>query len=298
MKVASSKSGIITIEDYDENKHPWVNTRMSPLGDKLKYCSTHSKMKQIVIKESESWDEEPEIETKPNYDDSAKWSVWTEEGCYDTCYCKNDLNVAKSWYISDFPNIISYITENNLKLIENSKELHKINNSIKILTSKRDNNDTYMITLKEAIKEAENEVLKYKDSSNDIDIEKYKKATKNLNIIIRQYNSYSNTTASSNVISDIYNTKTQLEKSVEHYSLNIKIKLQTLVENYMIEMDNGDKENASKIFKELKKYNNIIDIDEYEKIYKNKCEQYKLSKQVVTKEVITSKYTQSIIKKD
>ena len=298
MKVASSKSGIITIEDYDENKHPWVKDKTSPLGDKLKSCQYHSKPIEIITKEAESWDEDPEIETKINYNNPAKWAIWNSNICYDTCHIKSHLSVQKEWYFNEYINTVAQLTEINSKFLENSKELYKINNSIKILTSKRDVSDSYYVTLKEAIKEAENEVLKYRDSKDEIDIEKYKKSVKNLNIITRQFNNYTSSSASTNVMSEIYTTKTQLEKSVEYHMSSIRIKLQILIENYMIEMDNGNKEDANKIFKEINKYTDIISLDEYEKIYKNKCDTLRKEQNSVNIKDTQSKYTQSVLKRD
>ncbi len=295
-KISVSKGGVITIEDYDENKHVWASKKVSPLGDKLKLCSTHSKCIEIIIKDAENWDEEPVIEYQPNYKNPSKWSFWSDNNCYDICYLKQELSIPKNWIEVDYPIIIKSISETKEKLIEVSKELHKINSNIKSNVNKTDPNDPYFSTLKEALIEIDKEITKYKDSNDEMDIAKCNKSIKYFNIIKRQFEGYTNSISSNEIMSNLYFHQNQYEKIIENYITSIKMKVQILVENYMIEIENKNMENVELLKLQLNKYTDIISEDDYEMYYKNMCEERRDAKIVEQhKENKTSKYGQVVL---
>lgn len=294
MKIAFSIGGNTFIEDFDEDKHKWVNNRTSPLGDKLKLCSIHSKCKEIIIKEAENWDEDPVLEYKTNYDNPSKWAIWFDkDNCYDVCHLKHDLSIPKDWMETDLPLIVKSISETKEKFIEASKELHKINVNIKSNTNKTDPNDPYFSTLKEAMEEIQKDIVRFSEGNDEMDKIKLAKCNKNMNIIKRQYESYTTSASSSEMMNSLYLHQNQHEKIIENHITSMKLKIQDIIENYMIEIENKNAENVKILKFHLEGYFDIISEDEYEKIYKDKCKREIEKTQTTTSK--TSKYGQIIL---
>jgi hypothetical protein len=288
MIVSTSFGGYTKIENYDEKTHPWVNDKKSPLGDQLKLCPYHSVPIEKTTKESQSWEEESVVENIHNTNNPPRFGVWkTMHICYDTCHVYSDIHIPDGWMIQKYPNLNESINELNQKILEASKEIHKLRLNISDLTKKNDTEDPYFVTLKDALIESGGEIKKYENDDKN-----FQKALKNHSIIQKQLDMYKNISIDKSSLMNLKDNLIQYEKIVEKYTDELKKKITDIIIIYMIDTSN------TQLKKILDKYKNIVNEDQYEIIYRDKCLSKNIEKTLIESKNKINKYGNVIIDKN